>query len=65
MKKPEKMTYRAMEQEVIENRIKIRTASPDQKRSLILRNHSLMVEMDRRWQVAEEKRKQQLHDLLK
>ena len=64
MKKPEAMTYRAMEQEVLENRIKMRTAAHDQKNALILRNHSLMVEMDRRWQVAEEKRKQ-LHDFLK
>lgn len=49
MKAPQKMTYRELENEVIKNRVEMRTASLERKRELINRNHDLMVEMDRRW----------------
>ena len=51
MKKPTAMTYKELENEVIENRRELRTATLERKRELISRNHDLMVEMDRRWNV--------------
>ena len=49
MKKPTAMTYKELENEVIENRRELRTATLERKRELINRNHDLMTEMDRRW----------------
>lgn len=49
MKDIQKMTYRELEQEVISNRCEMRTAALERKRALILRNHSIIVEMDARW----------------
>lgn len=46
---PRKMKYKDMELEVSVNRVKMRNATPAEKRELIERNHDLMVEMDRRW----------------
>ncbi|MDE8725944.1 hypothetical protein PZH36_02195 [Ruminococcus bromii] len=57
MKDIKKMTYRELEQEVISNRCELRTASLEHKRELIRRNHALMVEMDARWNAAEQKRR--------
>lgn len=52
MKNPKAMTYKQLENEVIKNRIEMRTASLERKRELINRNHDLMVEMDSRWNAA-------------
>lgn len=57
MKDIKRMTYRELENEVILNRYEMRTATPERKQALILRNHELMVEMDARWNAAEQKRK--------
>ena len=44
------MTYRELEQKVIENRKAMRiTTDPELKRRLIEENHKLMSEMDSRW----------------
>ena len=44
------MTYRELEQKVIENRRILRTTTaPELKRRLIAENHKLMTEMDSRW----------------
>ena len=50
------MTYNELEYELSENRAKLRTASLEEKRKLINRDHDLMAEMDRRWDAAEKKR---------
>ena len=50
------MTYKELERELSENRAKLPTASLEAKRQLINRDHDLMTEMDRRWDVAEKKR---------
>lgn len=55
MKDIKKMTYRELEQEVIANRCEMATATLERKRELIRRNHKLMVEMDTRWNAAEQK----------
>lgn len=53
----EKMTYRQLEEKLNANRAKLsKTTSLTEKRALILEDHLLMVEMDRRWNVAEAKR---------
>lgn len=57
MKDFKKMLYRELEQEVIANRCAMRTATIERKQELIRRNHELMVEMDARWNVAEQKRR--------
>ena len=45
------MTYKEMEREVIANRIELcKTDDLPRKRVLIARNHSLMVEMNSRWE---------------
>ena len=45
-----KMSYRELEQKVIENRKAMRTTNnPELKRQLIAENHKLMTEMDSRW----------------
>ena len=49
MKSTKTMTYKEMENELIANRRELRTASLEQKRILISRDHDLMVEMDIRW----------------
>ena len=56
MKDIKKMTYRELEKELISNRCELRTASLEHKRELIRRTHALMVEMDTRWNAAEQKR---------
>lgn len=56
MKDIKKMTYRELEQEVIANHCEMTTATLERKRELIRRNHELMVEMDTRWNAAEQKR---------
>ena len=44
------MTYRELEQKVIENRAILRnTSDPELKRRLIAENHKLMSELDIRW----------------
>lgn len=55
MKDIKKMTYRELEQEVITNRCEMVTATLERKRELIRRNHELMLEMDARWNTAEQK----------
>ena len=55
MKDIKKMTYRELEQEVIANRCEMAAATLERKRELICRNHKLMVEMDTRWNAAEQK----------
>ncbi|MGF7142820.1 hypothetical protein HNQ56_001238 [Anaerotaenia torta] len=57
MKDFKKMPYRELEQEVIANRCAMRTATIEKKRELIRRNHELMLEMDARWNAAEQKRR--------
>lgn len=53
----EKMTYRQLEEKLTANRAKLsKTTNLTEKRALILEDHLLMVEMDRRWNVAEAKR---------
>ena len=53
----EKMTYKQLEEKLNANRAKLsKTTSLTEKRALILEDHLLMVEMDRRWNVAEAKR---------
>ena len=52
MKNPKTMTYKELENEVIKNRCELRTAALERKRELINRDHDLMTEMDRRWQVT-------------
>ena len=53
----EKMTYRQLEEKLNANRAKLsKTTSLTEKRALILEDHLLMTEMDRRWNVAEAKR---------
>ena len=48
--KMKNMTYRELEQKVIENRKTLRTTTdPELKRRLIAENHRLMTEMDSRW----------------
>ena len=55
--KQQRMTYRELEQKVIANRATIRTTKDlDLKRRLIAENHSLMTEMDNRWNAAEARR---------
>lgn len=49
MKNPKTMTYQELQAEVIKNRCELRTASLEEKRALISRNHDLMTEMDSRW----------------
>ena len=50
MKNVKKMTYKELEQKVIENRkILLETKDLGLKRKLIAESHELMVEMDRRW----------------
>ncbi|MCM1232234.1 MAG: hypothetical protein NC489_19090 [Ruminococcus flavefaciens] len=49
------MTYRQLEQKVIDNRRILRTTNDlGLKRRLIRENHEMMVEMDRRWNAAKE-----------
>ena len=55
MKDIKKITYRELEQEVIANRCEMAAATLERKRKLIRRNHKLMVEMDTRWNAAEQK----------
>ena len=43
------MTYRELENELLNNRCELKTASLARKRELISRDHDLMVEMDSRW----------------
>lgn len=50
MKNTKTMTYKEMEQELLKNRSELRTASLEQKRILINRDHNLMVEMNSRWE---------------
>ncbi len=57
MKDIKKMTYRKLEQEVTANHCEMTTATLERKRELIRRNHELMVEMDARWNAAEQKRR--------
>lgn len=48
------MTYRQIEQKLSENRHILRTTSdPSLKSRLILEDHELMIEMDRRWKVTQ------------
>ena len=55
--KQKRMTYKELEQRVIANRATIRTTKDlDLKRRLIAENHSLMTEMDNRWNAAEARR---------
>lgn len=49
MKSTKTMAYRELENELIANRRELRTASLEQKRILINRDHDLMTEMDSRW----------------
>ena len=52
------MTYRELEQKLMENRKVLRmTKDKDEKRRLIAENHSLMVEMDSRWNETARKTK--------
>lgn len=57
MKDIKTMTYRELEQEVIANRCEMTTATLERKRELIRRSHELMMEMDTRWNAAEQKRR--------
>lgn len=53
----EKMTYRQLEEKLNANRAKLsKTTNLTEKRALILEDHLLMTEMDRRWNAAEAKR---------
>lgn len=56
MKRQKKMTYKALEREVIANRREMRRTDIKHWRTLIRRNHDLMIEMDARWNRAEAKR---------
>ena len=50
MKNVKKMTYKELTNKVIENNTIIRsTKDLDLKRKLIVENHEMMTEMDRRW----------------
>ena len=49
MKSTKTMTYKELEQELLRNRNALRSASLEQKRNLINRDHDLMTEMDSRW----------------
>ena len=49
MKATKTMTYKELESELLKNRCELRTASLERKRTLINRDHDLMVEMDSRW----------------
>ena len=52
-----KMTYKQLEQRVIENRAKLTTTKDlTEKRHLIAEDHELMVEMDSRWNRAAQRR---------
>lgn len=57
MKNPKTMTFAALEQEVRTNRQRMATADLVEKRSLIKRTHELLVEIDHRWNVKEDKAK--------
>ena len=57
MKDLKKMTYRELEQEVLNNYCETSNATPERKRALIRRNYEVMVEMDARWNAAEARRK--------
>ena len=49
-----KMTYKQLEQKVAENRRILRTTKDlSLKRRIILEDHELMTEMDRRWNMAQ------------
>jgi len=48
-----RMTYKALEQKLLENRHLLRTADRKTSRELINENHEIMVEMDRRLAIAE------------
>lgn len=51
-----KMSYKALEQKLIENRKLLRTTKDlDLKRKLIAEDHDMMVEMNRRWNAAEKR----------
>ena len=50
MKSTKSMTYKELEQELLRNRDALRSASLEQKRNLINRDHDLMVEMNSRWE---------------
>lgn len=50
MKSTKSMTYKELEQELLRNRNALRSASLEQKRNLINRDHDLMVEMNSRWE---------------
>jgi len=50
MKSAKSMTYKELEQELLRNRNALRSASLEQKRNLINRDHDLMVEMNSRWE---------------
>ena len=55
--KQQRMTYKELEQKVIANHATIRTTKDlDLKRRLIAENHSLMTEMDHRWNAATARR---------
>lgn len=49
MKATRTMTYKELEAELLKNRSELRTANLERKRTLINRDHDIMVEMDSRW----------------
>ena len=56
MKSTKSMTYRELENELLKNRSELRATNDlNRKRDLINRDHDLMVEMDARWNKAENK----------
>lgn len=51
-----KMSYKKLEKKLADNRVLLdRTKDLKEKRRLILEDHEIMKEMDRRWQIAEER----------
>ena len=50
-----KMTYKELQTRLSENHHKLRSATEEKKRILIEEDHDIMMEMDRRWAIAEAK----------
>jgi len=44
-----RMTYKELENKVVSNRVKMRTATTEEKRVLVKENFECMKEMDARW----------------
>ena len=51
----QKLTYKDLEKKLLDNQKQLRTADLKTKRILIVEDHEIMVEMDRRLAAAEKK----------